>query len=157
MLNNCQARFDWCVMPYEKANHHPIAAFNGDTSDTIVRVTAKAGEIVMLDASASSDPDADALQFSWYVYAEAGTYTGIPIISNEANPVAQITIPEDAGGKQIHVILQVNDENEIVSLYDYRRIVIDVKQPMVREGDWVVTGVEAVGPLEAWWQLGLDR
>jgi len=32
-----------------------------------------------------------------------------------------------------------------------------VQQPMVREGDWVVTGVEAVGPLEAWWQLGLDR
>jgi hypothetical protein len=144
MLNNCRARFDWCVMPYEKANHHPIAAFNGDTSDTIVRIAAKAGELVTLDASASSDPDEDALQLRWYVYAEAGTYAGSPVISNEANPVAQITIPEDAAGKQIHVILQVNDENEIVSLYDYRRIVIDVQQPMVREGDWVVTGVESV-------------
>ena len=144
MLNNCQARFDWCVMPYEKANHHPVAAFNGDTSDAIARITAKAGELVTLDASASSDPDEDSLRFRWYVYREPGTYDGSPIIDNETNPVTQIALPKDAAGKQIHVILQVNDENEIVSLYDYRRIVIDVEQPLVREGDWIVTGVETV-------------
>ncbi len=25
---------DWCVQPFRKANHHPVAAFNGDGSDT---------------------------------------------------------------------------------------------------------------------------
>ena len=29
-------------------------------------------------------------------------------------------------GKQIHIILEVRDKNAIGSLYDYRRIVIDV-------------------------------
>ena len=35
-------------------------------------------------------------------------------------------IPQDAHGKQIHIILQVWDSSNIVSKYDYRRIVIDV-------------------------------
>jgi len=129
MLNDCQARFDWCVMPHGKANHHPVAAFGRDAGDTIVRRTATFGEVVTLDASASRDPDGDSLRFRWYVYSEAGTYAGSPIIDNPKRAVAQITIPDDAGGTHIHVILEVRDENEIVSLYDYRRIVIDVPRP----------------------------
>ena len=29
MWNDFKARMDWCVQPYAKANHHPVAAFNG--------------------------------------------------------------------------------------------------------------------------------
>jgi hypothetical protein len=38
-----------------------------------------------------------------------------------------VTIPADAAGKQIHVILEVRDDNPIMALYAYRRVVIDVK------------------------------
>ena len=131
--NDFVCRMDWCQKPYRLANHHPKAALDGDRSDTIVRLVAKAGEVVTLDASASNDPDEDLLQFLWYVYPEAGTYPGSPVIKNKTNAVAQIVIPKDAAGKQIHVILQVSDENKIASLYDYRRIVIDVQEPIVRE------------------------
>lgn len=126
-FNDFVCRMDWCKKSYREANHHPRAAFNGDKSDTIVRLAAKVGKVVILDASASSDPDEDSLQFLWYVYPEAGTYPGSPVIKNKTNAVTQIAVPNDAAGKQIHLILQINDENEIASLYDYRRIVIDVQ------------------------------
>ena len=67
---------DWCVKELKDANHNPIAAFNGDLSRTIVRRAAQPAQSIALDASASTDPDADALSFRWYVYPEAGTYAG---------------------------------------------------------------------------------
>ena len=39
-----------------------------------------------------------------------------------------LTIPEDAAGSEIHIILEVRDRSEIVPLYDYRRIVMAVAQ-----------------------------
>ena len=48
MYNDLKCRMDWCVKPYIEANHHPKAAFNGDASDTIIRLTPKPGEIVAL-------------------------------------------------------------------------------------------------------------
>ena len=38
-----------------------------------------------------------------------------------------VTIPADATGKQIHVILEIKDLNPIAALFDYRRIVIDIE------------------------------
>jgi len=125
--NDFQARMDWCVKEYKEANHHPVAAFGKDRSPTIVRLTSSPGKRIRLDASASRDPDNDALSFRWYVYPEAGTYNGSPDITGANEKVADIAIPKDAGGKQIHVILEVQDKNPIVSLFAYRRVVIDVK------------------------------
>jgi hypothetical protein len=79
-----------------------------------------------LDASASADPDGDSLSFKWFVYPEAGTYSGIVDITASSSAKATATIPQDALGTQIHIIVQVWDNNNIVSMYDYRRIVIDV-------------------------------
>lgn len=135
---------DWCQKSYREANHHPVAAFAGDRGDTIVRLQAKAGEEVTLDASASTDPDGDEVEILWWIYGEAGTYTDDVDINRARETRAAIAIPTDAAGKQIHVILEVKDKSAIAPLYDYRRIVIDVQQPVVREGDWVVTGVETV-------------
>ena len=38
----------------------------------------------------------------------------------------EVTISADAAGKQIHLILHVRDRNPIASLYDYRRVVVDI-------------------------------
>ena len=127
MYNNQKARSDWCIKPYADANHHPIAAFNGDPSDTIVHLNARAGQTIQLDATASSDPDNDRLSFSWYPYPESGSYSSSITIENAAQAQASYHIPQDANRSQIHIILEVRDHNDIVSLYDYRRIVIDVE------------------------------
>jgi hypothetical protein len=126
MFNDFQARMDWCVKPHEKANHHPVAGFRGDSSDTIVRLKARPGERLALDASGSSDPDGDHLHYHWWAYPEAGSYRGALAVSDPNAKASTLTVPKDAAGKQIHVSLEVRDENDIVALYDYRRIVIDV-------------------------------
>jgi hypothetical protein len=124
--NDFVCRMDWCQKSYEEANHHPAAAFGQDRVDTIIRLKAKAGQVISLDAAASTDPDGDGLEISWWVYKEAGTYNKNIDINNPRKARAAITIPSNAAGKQIHVILEVKDTNPIASLYDYRRIVIDV-------------------------------
>lgn len=126
MFNDFQARMDWCVKSFNDANHHPVAAFRGDAGDRIIQLTASPGQEVSLDASASSDPDGDGLSISWWVYSDAGTYTADVTISNPSQTLAKLAIPDDAEGSEIHVILEVVDSNAIVSLHDYRRIVVTV-------------------------------
>lgn len=121
MWNDFRARMDWCVKPYEEANHNPIAVVNGDAADAIIFKDVKPGETLSFDASASTDPDKDKLQFKWWVYEEAGRNPygkSIPI-QNPANAKIDIKIPEDARGKEIHLILEVWDNSKIVSLVDY--------------------------------------
>ncbi|MFY0625800.1 MAG: DUF1593 domain-containing protein [Reichenbachiella sp.] len=132
MYNDQIARMDWCVKPYDKANHHPIASFNEDKSDEIIRLNMSAGEVLSLDASSSIDPDNDELTYSWWIYEEAGTYAGKIKIDEPNDKKTQLTIPTGAGGKQIHLILEVKDENPIVALFDYKRIVIDVNEMPVK-------------------------
>ena len=125
--NDFQARMDWCVADHAHANHHPIVAFYDDTNRTIVRMKASPGEEIALDASASSDPDGDSVTCKWYIYPEAGTYVGSVGIDNSSQSIAKLQIPDDADGKQIHVILEVTDKSSIVNLTSYRRIVIDIE------------------------------
>ena len=125
--NDFQARMDWCVLSFKESNHNPIAAFGGDLSDGIVYYTVRAGQIVVLDASLSKDPDGDNLTYRWFLYPEAGTYEGLIQISNQNLNKAKFTVPIDARDSKIHLVLEVKDDNIIVPLYDYRRIVINVK------------------------------
>jgi hypothetical protein len=125
--NDFQARMDWCVADYAHANHHPIAAFYDDPSRTIVRALAEPGETVALDASASMDPDGDHLTFKWYLYPEAGTYKHAIHVTDSDQSIARLQIPRDTQGPQIHIILEVTDQNPIVNLTAYRRIVIDIE------------------------------
>lgn len=128
MYNDQICRMDWCVKTYEEANHHPVAVFNEDASNSIIYLTAKVGETLTLDASGSYDPDKDKLNFSWWIYPEAGTYDGTVLIQNSNQQTTSFTVPSEAADKQIHVILEIHDSNSIASLYDYRRIVIDIER-----------------------------
>jgi hypothetical protein len=127
MMNNCAARFDWCVAPRNKANHHPVAAIDGDETNAFFHRHAGPGQTLRFDASASSDPDGDPLKFRWYFYPEAGSYSGDlpPVIANDQGKCS-VHIPRDAAGKELHLILEVVDRSEIVQLTDYRRVVIRV-------------------------------
>ena len=125
--NDFEARMDWCVKPFEEANHNPVAAFDGDTSKDVVTLTVSPGAEISLDAEGSTDPDGDQLDFHWLVYEGVGTYTGSVNITNANTQVAIITIPQNAAtGQNFHVILEVKDDGEPM-LYSYRRIIIVVE------------------------------
>ncbi|MEZ5274792.1 MAG: DUF1593 domain-containing protein [Opitutaceae bacterium] len=126
MFNDQLCRMDWCGKPFEQANHHPVAVFNGDATPTIVRMRATAGDVLGLDAGGSSDPDGDPLAVSWWIYPEAGTYPGAIAVPEPSSARTCLVIPGDAAGTQIHLVLEVADLNKIASLCAYRRIVIDV-------------------------------
>jgi hypothetical protein len=125
--NDFQARMDWCVKECHEANHNPVAVFNGDTTDRIVHLNARTGDEIVLDATESNDPDRDSIAFCWYNYLEAGNYAKLLEAKNPELPKTILLIPEDAKGKQIHIILEIHDNNKIASMYDYRRIVINVE------------------------------
>lgn len=140
--NDFAARMDWTVQDYAHANHPPIVVVNGDTSGAPLELTAKAGETVVLDASASHDPDGNNLTYHWFHYAEAGAGSGIDLadvsVSNADSPHAIVTanaacrapwIPQFAhcsGTGVAHIILAVTD-NGTPALTRYRRVVLTVK------------------------------
>ena len=126
MFNDFRARMDWCVKEFSEANHNPVAAVNSDKSDNIIHLQVSPGQKLILDASASLDPDGDTVTFQWWFYKEAGTYADNVIIANPRGHTTQVSVPTDAGGKEIHVILEVLDKHREIGLYDYRRVVLEV-------------------------------
>jgi len=107
--NAFEARMDWCVKPFDEANHEPAAGLGGDTTRRVLQVRAEPGTQVKLSAAGSSDPDGDALAYRWWVYREPGSYWAAPPIQHADRPEATLTVPADAAGRTIHVILEVTD------------------------------------------------
>src|SRR5262245_26968753 len=70
------ARMDWTFEDVARANHNPRVVINGQAGKAPLTIDARVGTPVTLDASSSTDPDGNALHFSWFFYPEAGT--GIP-------------------------------------------------------------------------------
>lgn len=120
------ARMDWCVAEqYNKANHNPVAVLNGDTSKDVWEITAKPGEKVELSAKGTSDPDGNRTVMQWFVYKEAGTYTGDVSLTAKGD-FAAFTAPEVKEPATIHVILQVRD-NGSPNLFAYRRAIVKIE------------------------------
>ena len=123
LQNDFRARLDWCVKPFNQANHPPLVVLNGLEGNACLRLSAEAGSALKLDASATRDPDGDHLTYQWFVYPEAGTYRGHVTIEGTNAAIATVRIPGDASGQSIHVIVAVTDTGQ-PPLTRYRRAVL---------------------------------
>jgi len=120
------ARMDWCVAErYEDANHNPIAVLNGDATKRVLEIAAVPGETVRLSAAGSSDPDGHQIAYRWFIYREAGSYTGELSLSHDEQESIHLVAPRVDRPVTIHVILQLED-NGSPSLFAYRRAVVTV-------------------------------
>ena len=139
LQNDFRARLLWSVKPPQEANHPPRAVLNGVEGKKILRIDARPGREVALDAGRSHDPDGDALAFEWLVYREAGTYEGEATLANPSPAAALLRVPADAAGKTIHVVLAVRDDGA-PPLAAYRRAIVEVSSeyfpPPESKGGW---------------------
>src|SRR5690606_25040556 len=125
--NDFVARINWSVTDnYKNANHNPIAVLNGDKTRQVLNMNATAGSTVELSADGSTDPDGDSLSYSWFFYDEPSSYDGKLTIKNSSSSTSKLKIPNDAAGKNVHIILQVHDDGT-PNLTAYRRMIINVK------------------------------
>lgn len=121
------ARADWCVKSYEEANHPPNVVVNGEVGLDSVRIRAKPGSTVEVDASETSDPDGDKLEFSWWNYREAERFRGDPPGVEIHDPQSErttISVSPDTREMEHHVILTVTDDGD-PKLSRYRRVILD--------------------------------
>lgn len=123
--NAFQARMDWCIKPFDQANHEPAAVVAGDRTRRVLQLDTEPDADVRLTAAGSSDPDGDALRYRWWVYPEAGSYWAAPRIRGSDKPEAVVSVPDEASGRTIHVILEVVDTGD-PPLVAYRRVVLKV-------------------------------
>jgi hypothetical protein len=106
--------------------HPSPLVLNGTQGFDAVDMKAKPGEVVKFSAAGTTDPDGDRLDHRWWIYREAGTYDNPLSLNNAADSdTASLTIPADASGKTIHVILEVTDDGK-PALTRYRRAVLEV-------------------------------
>ncbi|MDL5513531.1 DUF1593 domain-containing protein [Arenibacter sp. M-2] len=131
--NDFAARMDWTILPYDQANHPPIAKLAHAKN-----LVAKKGDKILLSAKGSSDPDNDALSYHWSIYEEAGTFSvssarsGQPVdIENFDQPEAWFTVPTKrvggSGTGTMHVILKVTDHGT-PRLTRYQRVIVNVEE-----------------------------
>ncbi|KAH8591207.1 cellulose-binding protein [Bisporella sp. PMI_857] len=148
------ARMQWTLTnDFKKANHAPVVVVNGDSELTALRIKARFGSTVYLDASHSWDPDStDSLQFRWLHYQEpsATQWTvrfEVPELefkdeSSGKRKFEKVSVkipgkdegmvlplhPEDIkkwGAKTYHLILEVIDDAEF-PMRAYRRVLVEV-------------------------------
>lgn len=112
------ARADWCIKPFEEANHPPQISVSQGNS-----INAKPGEKLVLNLSAE-DIDEHPVFFNVWPYAEAGDGAATVEIKTE---VASVKIPKTAkSGEQYHIIVEGTDTG-FPALTRYQRVIISIK------------------------------
>ena len=111
------ARANWCIKPFQKANHAPTIQVQEGTL-----IKTKPGQKIRLHIAAT-DPDKQVVDLNIWPYPEAGD--GKVSTSLHGN-LALVEIPKDAKiGQQFHVIVEGKDRGT-PSLTRYRRVIIQV-------------------------------
>jgi cellulose-binding protein len=126
--NDFEARMDWTVTAARSgANHNPAAAFRGRRGVAPIRLSAAAGETISLSAQGSSDPDGDRLSYRWFHYPEPGGQKIATRVKQAEAETATFEVPAEAASQEIHIILEVRDGGA-PNLFNYRRIIVDIKE-----------------------------
>lgn len=125
--NDFEARMDWTIKPYKEANHPPVVKIEGAEY-----IKAKVGDRINLSAEGFSDPDGNALTYSWFYYQEAGTFTisngrtGNPLkIVDDKSAKAWFIVPKSDFLGTMHIVLAVKD-NGSPALTRYKRVIVEV-------------------------------
>ncbi len=137
--NDFAARIAWTTSDFAHANHNPVAVVNGRGGTGTIEMDVAVGGSVQLDASGSSDPDGQGLQFHWFHYAEAGSADGnLAGVTLSGAETARVTVHADAacrpqwsaaagctGDGVAHIIVAVTDSGS-PALTSYRRVILRV-------------------------------
>ncbi|MFI8778125.1 nucleoside hydrolase-like domain-containing protein [Brachybacterium paraconglomeratum] len=117
--NDFAARIRWTTAPrYDGANHPPRALLaHADVLDV------DAGELVVLDAGPSVDPDGDALTFRWSMYPELDAAPSTAMVTD--GPRCRVHVAEGLEGATLHVVVAVSDDGT-PPLTAYRRVTLRV-------------------------------
>ncbi|KAH7155178.1 hypothetical protein B0J13DRAFT_496142 [Dactylonectria estremocensis] len=168
--NDFAARIQWTLDPaLSSANHHPIVSINGSSGPDPLYITAEAGTTLNLDASATFDPDGDALTFKWWQYRDPSASQWFHFIEVEEmkvekrdaeGRVVELTLPgpekcckdlvsgaPKAKGQLLHMILEVTDAGS-PNLTSYKRVIIQTTNEELKGGGVVSEDIaEAMGAL----------
>lgn len=167
--NDFAARMQWTLTDDpSKTNHAPVVFINDSTGGPEpVLIEIEAGEMLVLDASKSYDPDGDAITFNWFQYKEPTVVWGWPpshIPNLEITPIdmegrgakveVQIPAAEESAQEQIsgravakglewHIVLEVRDSGTPCFM-TYKRVVIQTTNKALRgsRGSAVATTAE---------------
>jgi hypothetical protein len=75
----------------------------------------------------ATDPDGDDVELRWWIYPQAGTYSGEVLWQESTTGVLSLQVPRDAvPGQTIHAIAEAID-NGTPPLTSYERLVIRVR------------------------------
>ncbi|WP_245189380.1 DUF1593 domain-containing protein [Lunatimonas salinarum] len=118
------ARVQWATESVENCNHPPQVVVNGVAGTLPIFIQARPGEMIDMDASASTDPDGHALDFRWFVYEEIYK-PAMPVpFQMEANAQkVRFAFPDMSEGEELHLILEVTDRGT-PAITRYRRMVL---------------------------------
>jgi hypothetical protein len=116
------ARLDWCVKPFKEANHPPIVQIRGTSSRQV-----KPGESITLDASGTTDPDANDLTFQWSIYPPDPEIERLVSFHDGETATPRVEVGAVPVGKTIPILLTVKDDGT-PSVTRYGRVLLRAAQ-----------------------------
>ena len=120
--NDFAARMDWCIRPYDEANHPPVPSVAGSAM-----ITVRSGQGFALNAGGTMDPDGDNLSYLWFQYPEAGSYRKVIPFDQAENlyRIPYIKAPQVSRPETAHFILKVTDKGN-PPLTRYKRVIVNI-------------------------------